>query len=640
MHWLIQDDGTFSLLDGPVSLQSAYPAIDGGSVRPVRVEVTRTAEGGVIRYTLAEGYLDVALGCDGQGMTVAARLGGRASAPWRVAPLGDGILDGAARCIHQGQGWGGPSGTLDLPASAKVESYGLTGLLAEDGTALVLAAHDFRRFVQMTVLVTGDPGVTRATAWFRTEKIPLECELALPLLYLRAAPNAWSGMQAAARDIARAMSARTRQPISYHWCSWYYLCQHITARVLDEYLTGFTALTPPLPLQSIQIDVGYYPSSGDWLETTAPWPGGLHAAFARIAVAGYRPGIWIAPFMVGNRSRLFQEHPEWILRAHDGNPYDVWRIYNEPKLWGYPDEEFYTLDTSHPEAFAWLRTVFRTLRGWGATLYKTDFMYRGLTDSILVRRHTPGKTSAEYLRDVLAMIREEIGEESFWLGCIAPFHPFIGYADAMRIGGDVGASWAGDISPQNMLRESEADQYFNNIWWQNDPDAILVRDRHVHLTPTEVRSLALWQGILGGVVCTSDPLHQVAPDRLALWRFLEPGEPGTAALPYYATREPLRVAVRRFHDPDAWAVLIFNATEMQLTRSYPLAELTGETSLHAFHWGPEGAEPAGQVESLLLTLPPHDATLYYLTATPTPPPPGLTLGGAGRVTCLEREIGT
>ena len=154
MRWLIHDDGTFSLLDGPVSLRSAYPAIDGGSVRPVRVEVTRTAKGGVIRYTLAEGYLDVELECDAQGMTVATRLGGRAAAPWRVAPLGDGTLDGAARCIRQGQGWGGPSGALDLPASEKVESYGLAALLTEDGTALVLAAHDCRRFTQMTVLAT------------------------------------------------------------------------------------------------------------------------------------------------------------------------------------------------------------------------------------------------------------------------------------------------------------------------------------------------------------------------------------------------------------------------------------------------------------------------------------------------------
>lgn len=627
MHWLIHEDGSFSLLDGPVCLRNAYPAMDGGSIRPVRISITRTAEGGVIRYMLAEGYLDIVLGCDAQGLTVAARLGGRASAPWRVAPLGDATLDGAARCIRQGLGWGGPSGPQDLPASEQVESYGLAALLAEDGTALVLATHDARRFIQMTVLTTGELGATQATAWFRTEKIPLDGELALPVIHLRTAPDAWRGLQAAARDIALSMGARTHQPLSYHWCSWYYLCQHISAHVLEELLAGLAALTPPVPLQSIQIDVGYYPSSGDWLETTAQWPGGLRAAFARIAEAGYRPGIWIAPFMVGNHSRLFREHPEWILREHDGTPYGVWKIYNEPKLWGYADEEFYTLDVSHPEAFAYLRTVFRTLRGWGATLFKTDFMYWGLTDSTLVRRHTPGKTSVEYLRDVLAMIREEIGQESFWLGCIAPFPPFIGYADAMRIGGDVGASWTGDISPQNMLRESEADQYFNNIWWQNDPDATLVRDRHIHLTPTEVRSLALWQGMLGGVVCTSDLLHQIAPDRLALWRFLEPGAPGDVTLPYYATREPLRVAVRRYREPDAWAVLVFNITDMPLTRCYPLAELTGETSLYAYQWGPEGAEAAGQLEMLLLTLAPHDTALYYLTATPTPPPAEMTLGG-------------
>ena len=34
--------------------------------------------------------------------------------------------------------------------------------------------------------------------------------------------------------------------------------------------------------------------------------------------AASRPGLWIAPFMVGNRSRLFAEHPDWVVtRSRD-----------------------------------------------------------------------------------------------------------------------------------------------------------------------------------------------------------------------------------------------------------------------------------------------------------------------------------
>ena len=45
--------------------------------------------------------------------------------------------------------------------------------------------------------------------------------------------------------------------------------------------------------------------------------------------------------MVGNRSRLFAEHPDWILYDLNGNPVTPWIMDNEPKVWGYQDEEYY-----------------------------------------------------------------------------------------------------------------------------------------------------------------------------------------------------------------------------------------------------------------------------------------------------------
>ncbi|MHB9110221.1 MAG: glycoside hydrolase family 36 protein [Armatimonadota bacterium] len=627
MRWEIKTDGTFSLSGGPVGICDAYPAIDGKSVRPLGVTVERTGDGGTIRYELAEGYLEIMLGRDERGTTVETRLGGMTKAPHRVAPLGDAAVE-AARCFRQGMATGGPSGFANLPLAEPVDSYGITALAAGDGRSLVLSAHDHSRFLQHSRLVRDEDGRTGLTAWFRTEGIPLAGELALPALYLRPAADAWSGLREAAQAIAETMRAREQQPISYHWCSWYYLYYNLTEPLLKEYLAGFNAMSPPSGLQTIQIDAGYFPSEGDWLEANERFPNGLQAAFEKIRAAGFRPGIWIGPFMVGNRSRLFREYPDWILRDHDGKPYGTWEVYGEGKIWGYRDEEIYVLDSSHPEAMAYLKTVFETFRAWGAGLYKTDFMVWGLVDSARVRRHTPGKTSVEYFRDVLATIRGAIGEESFWLGCIAPFLPFVGYADAMRIGGDVGADWKGGFGPQNMLQESQADQYFNNVWWQNDPDAILVRDFHNHLTDAEVRSLALWQGILGGVICTSDPLHELSSARQALWRFLAPGEPWRTELPYFNTEETLRVAVRRFDDPQAWAVLIFNATDAPIMRQFPVKELTGEGALYAYQWGPGGTQEIGKLENLLLTVAPHSAELYYLAGAPAPPPEGLTLGGA------------
>lgn len=130
---------------------------------------------------------------------------------------------------------------------------------------------------------------------------------------------------------------------------------------------------------------------------------------------------------------------------------------------------------------AYLETVFRTLRDWGFTFFKTDFMLWSIHDSSTVRRHTPGLTSVELMRRVLRVIRGAIGEDSYLLGCIAPFLPFLGYADGMRIAGDGGARWAEPYGPINLLWELPCDNYFNHVFWQNGPDAMLLRDFDTYL---------------------------------------------------------------------------------------------------------------------------------------------------------------
>ncbi len=249
-------------------------------------------------------------------------------------------------------------------------------------------------------------------------------------------------------------------------------------------------------------------------------------------------------------------------------------------------------------------------------------------DSTRVRRHTPGKTSVEHFREVLAMVREEIGEESHWLACIAPFAPTVGYADSARIGNDISVTWSAG-STGNMIQESVADQYFNNVWWQNDPDVIYVRDFHINLSDAEVRSLALWEAILGGSINTSAPLHQIAPERLRLWRFLEPGKQRwTARLPYWDARRKLHVAVREFPELGAWAVLAMNSTDEPVTERLECADLIGADRAFCYGWGPEGSELLGDWSFLTPQIAPHASALYYLSLEEAPPPADLTLGGA------------
>jgi hypothetical protein len=439
--------------------------------------------------------------------------------------------------------------------------------------------------------------------------------LALPEIFFHAEDDLEQGLRQAAEEIGMYMKSRRTKEPAFHWCSWYYLYHELSHEILSNYLQGFKQ--KGVPFKYIQIDAGYFTSAGDWLSPNSLWPQGLKAAFDDIISNGYTPGIWIGPFMVGSRSKLYQAHPDWVLRDLEGKPVTEWRYYGEPKVWGLLDEEYYVLDTSHPEAFHYMRMVFRTFRSYGVKLYKTDFMYWGLKDSTEVQRHTPGKTSFEYFRDFLDMIREEIGEESYWLGCIAPYMPFLGYADAMRIAGDVGVQWGGQgFGPENMIQQIVGDNYFNHIYWQNDPDALLLRDFHTFLTPTEVEALALLQAVSGGTLYTSDPVHEIAADRQELLNFIKHTEIVKPEIPLLKGNKKEIVLVHRWPEKGKYLVFFFNPTREEMLCQYDLKSLIGIEEAYYKQWKEEqtGTE---LTKDLLARIPAHGCQLFFLSTDGT-----------------------
>ena len=616
--WTAYPDGSFDLNTKTLSLKGAFPAIDGIPVRPTAISIDRAGEVTTIRYTLAIGELELRLTNDATAATLDLTLRGMPVAPRSIQVLAGARATGVTRCFKQARGMGGGSGLIELPSDKPIESFGITSLLGMGDDALIVYAIDHTRFEQVTA-IHKSTDVCVATG-FQTEGIPLtEGKLSLPTLRFVTTTHLSTGLRAIAETIALAMQRRPLRAASYHWCSWYYLYQNLDMTILREYLDGFARAASNRPLDFVQVDAGYAPANGDWLLPSHRFPGTLKPAFDLIRARGHRPGVWIGPFMVGNRSQLAKDHPDWLLCDTAGNRVTPWRHYEENRVWGYRDEETYVLDTSHPDAFEYLRTVFRTLRAWGAQMFKTDFMFWGLQDSTKVRRYTPGKTGVEYFRDVLTMIRDEIGEESFWLGCIAPYMPFIGFADAMRIGGDVGASWTGGFGPQNMLRETVGSQHFNNVFWQNDPDVILLRNFHIELNDDEITSLALWQAILGGVVATSDPLHELSEERLALWRFVQPTtDSGIASLPLLGQPDRPLVAVRRLANGDT-VVLVFNTTDRRLVDRLTLKELG--VPLNRCVWARTGQQSTrlGITDHLLVELPPHASALFHIPASEAEP---------------------
>ncbi len=644
--WMLHDNGTFDLVSGPILLAHCYPGLDGEPVHPQRIEITRDSNGGRIAYHTARGSLVLDLEQDSRGPALQTTLRDFGNAPHWVYPLAAGRVSGAHHWYKQGLGFSGPSGLREIHTgqlSWALESYLCTALVADDGQTVALGALRHHEFLQRCTLSNRqrrcglcDRHVNSEDvlleAGFSTERIVIEGhELRLPALHFVAGDQPFDTLRRLASMIAEGSGVPRRHAPRYHWCSWYEYHQAFSRDRLDALIAGLKTAGAAGKPQTLQIDTGYS-LRGDWLECNERWAGGLQAAFKAISDAGYQAGIWIGPFMVRSQSRLFREHPDWLVHDHDGNLLEEW---------GHRDT--YVLDTSNPDAFEYLRTVFGTLRSWGATFFKTDFMDWGLKDSLSIRRHTPGRTSVQYYADVLRMIREEIGPESYWLACIAPFPPFVGFADGMRVANDVSPVWhPGGLG--NMLEESVADQYFNNVLWQNDNDVLYLRtagepkkaekdpdipnSMHSRLSEAELESLALWNAVLGGSVNCSDRFHLLARKRVRLWQFVRPhGEAATARLPRWGHTKGLLLAALPHRNGTSWSVLGLNNSEQPLATVVPVLDLVGKDKAFCAAWKVGDIAPLEQCVGLGFNLQPHQSQLYFVSSADLQPAPTTGLYG-------------
>ncbi len=627
MYFRLHKNGRWDILGKYIRLKNAYPAINGIPLSPLRVSVGND----FIIYQLEKGQVQLNFLQNDDRVEVLCRLCGLPGIH-DAELLADATVENAKNVFIQGFGMEGPSGcmnigdclfspagasgkNMEIPKKQAPKSYGLISLFNDKGAFFAYAC-THRHYVNCyhirateTLFADETEKPVSFSGGFNLENTTGD-DLTLPAMYFTENETLFSGLKNCAKEIAGNMQARATKPPVFHWCSWYYLYQNLSQDLLEEYLKGFQKMED-IPFRYVQIDAGYTPHLGDWLLPNHLFPEGLQKAAKTILDAGYQAGVWIAPFIVGDQSALYQDHPDWILYDLDGKPVTKLQSYNEPKVWGNRDCNYYVLDTSHPDAMAYLEEVFRTLRSWGFSLFKTDFMLWNMFDTSKVKRYNSSLTSVEILRNTLKIIRRSIGEESYLLGCIAPFLPFIGYADGMRIAGDVGAQWAADYGPINMIRELQADAYFNHIYWQNDPDSVLLRDFAIHLKPHEIRSLALLQALSGGAVTTSDPVHEIDAERLKLLHFITPREKVNPILPFFADSREDIVLLHKLKQGNL--LYVMNPTERPLTVVYHFQELFQEDEWFVRAYGSGISEKRTWYAA---TLNPHDSVLLFLTREP------------------------
>jgi alpha-galactosidase len=267
-----------------------------------------------------------------------------------------------------------------------------------------------------------------------------------------------------ADGFAAAAGVGPLRPPPTAWCSWYHYFERVTQDDIVENLRAIDDLG--LDIDVVQIDDGYQAEIGDWLLLSDRFAS-LEDIVGRIRGAGRRAGIWVAPFLVGERSVLAREHPDWLVG--DAEPGTGW-----------PDQRLASLDATHPGAEAYLREVFGTFRNLGIDYFKIDFIYAGAMDG----RRERDVSGVEAYRHGLRVIREAIGPDAYLLGCGAPILPSVGLVDAMRVGPDIAHHYEpmdGDLSQPSQRAAAQNSRWRawqHGRFWVNDADC-LVAGPHV-----------------------------------------------------------------------------------------------------------------------------------------------------------------
>lgn len=251
------------------------------------------------------------------------------------------------------------------------------------------------------------------------------------------------------------------------WCSWYCYGPDIKTGDIIENMEEIKRKLPGL--NHIQIDDGYQPRMGDWLEPNAGMEGDIQSLCREIEKHGFEPAIWVAPFIAEEGSKLLKEHPDWFvgdglgkpLRS-DGVTYGGWRC-----------GPWYMLDGSNPHTQEHFKKNFRHMRAqWGCRYFKLDALMWGAIPA--GSRFDEGTTCIEAYRRGMNAILEGAGEDSFILGCNAPMWPSLGRVHGMRVSGDIDRSWE---SIRNIAREVFSRNWQHNRLWVNDPDCIVLENR-------------------------------------------------------------------------------------------------------------------------------------------------------------------
>lgn len=375
--------------------------------------------------------------------------------------------------------------------------------------------------------------------------------------------------------------ARVAAPTPMGWWSWtayYFGLNQGTALTNAQWQAQHLK---SLGYDFFHIDEGYQYARGEYSTPDATlFPRGLAGLERQVTNLGLVPGIWTAPFEVSERSRVYQEHPDWLVHNAKGQPLHIGWVTGH-------NDRLFVLDCTNPGAQQYLRATYAKLvHEWGIRYIKMDFMDDSAVEG---RYYRPNTTALEAQRMGLDIIRQTVGNRVLLDKDGSVMLNPVGYVDFGRISQDTGHTFA---SSKDAASGIAARYYMDRNFFVSDPDAFTVSTQTVDdqswhggqspLTLDEARVSIALAAVSGGMYEIGDDLPTLGaePERLALVRnrdLIDMARLGRASTPVdlmtYLPQDAQPSIFLLGESPRQSILTLFNWTDSSRTRSVSLSGL-------------------------------------------------------------------
>ena len=290
------------------------------------------------------------------------------------------------------------------------------------------------------------------------------------------------------------------------FCTWYYYLGEISESIVMRSADESAANRDRIPVKYVQIDDGWQKCYGQW-EENDKFTAGMKACADKIRESGFLPGLWFAPLWA-RIAQVAKDHPEYFAKD---------RITGEQTL---------CFDYSVEGTRTFMAEVFRRATyDWGFKYLKLDLMTTCLGDYVYSE---PDFNSLKNYKACMSLIRDTVPEDTFLLGCTAPFLPSVGIVHGVRSSCDIGADWD---SVKDVMSRTLKRYYYHKRYFHNDADCLIIRKaenedaecyRNCTRTDEEIKSYLSATAASGGILMFSDKLSLLTDGQIEMLSYLFP----------------------------------------------------------------------------------------------------------------------